>query len=215
LCQYQEFPGFRRIALSKHAVARLGIDVLLEWNAGWLRIEMERLAAVDRQTRVVVIQRPVPGQYRLLLCDGHDSHISGNFVTFCIENDIVLLILLPHASHLIQPLDVGLFGPLKTAISVRMDRLIRTGIAQLRKDEWVEVYSDARKAAFTFANILAEWRGAGVFPLNRVRVLRQLRSIESTPPPPSQLQNNVAPFHLITSSPLDTLHLQSANTALK
>lgn len=58
-----------------------------------------------------------PDDYRLLLCDSHDSHISAEFVDFCIQKRIDLVLLPPHSSHILQPLDVGIFGPLKTAIS--------------------------------------------------------------------------------------------------
>ena len=52
------------------------------------------------------------GKQRILICDGHDSHISGNFIAHCMRNNITLLVLPPHTSHLIQPADVGVFGPL-------------------------------------------------------------------------------------------------------
>jgi hypothetical protein len=52
-------------------------------------------------------------EYRLLICDGHDSHISANLVNFCIRKHIDLILLPPHSSHLLQPLDVAIFGPLK------------------------------------------------------------------------------------------------------
>ena len=74
-----------------------------------------------------------PPPTRLLICDGHDSHISAKFVAHCIENDICLFLLLPHLSHLLQPLDVGVFSPLKTAVSADLDRLIRVGVARLEK----------------------------------------------------------------------------------
>jgi hypothetical protein len=45
--------------------------------------------------------------------DGHSSHITGDMIALCMENDIGLLILPPHCSHLLQPLDVGVYGPLK------------------------------------------------------------------------------------------------------
>jgi hypothetical protein len=38
------------------------------------------------------------GEYRLLICDGHDSHISGSFIADCLQNRITLLILSPHTS---------------------------------------------------------------------------------------------------------------------
>ena len=53
------------------------------------------------------------GCTRLLICDGHDSHISATFMCHCYDNNIAVFLLLPHASHLIQPLDVGVFSPLK------------------------------------------------------------------------------------------------------
>ena len=63
-------------------------------------------------------------EYRLLICDGHDSHISADFVTFCIQKRIDIILLPPHSSHLLQPLDVGVFAPLKQAISTQVSRLI-------------------------------------------------------------------------------------------
>ena len=50
---------------------------------------------------------------RLLICDDHDSHISADFIRHCIANDIVLLLLPPHSSHLLQSLDVDIFFSLK------------------------------------------------------------------------------------------------------
>src|SRR2546423_11665002 len=107
---------------------------------------------------------------RMLICDGHDSHISANFIAHCINNNIVLLILPPHTSHVLQPLDVGLFGPLKQAVSARLDRIISTGINRLQKPEFAESYFQAGLTAFRTANIQGGWRGAGLFPLNRQKV---------------------------------------------
>ena len=47
------------------------------------------------------------GQPRLLVCDGHDSHISGNFIAHCMDHNIELLVLPPHTFHYTQPLDVA------------------------------------------------------------------------------------------------------------
>ena len=60
----------------------------------------------------------------VLIFDGHDSHVSSFFLYHSLENNIHLLILPVHTSHLLQPLDVGLFGPLKSAMSVCLDALI-------------------------------------------------------------------------------------------
>ena len=48
-----------------------------------------------------------PNDYRLLVCDGHDSHISADFVAYSIHNRIDVILLPSHSFHLLQPLDVG------------------------------------------------------------------------------------------------------------
>ena len=39
------------------------------------------------------------GAYRLLIRDGHDSHITGEWIAHCMDYKIVLMILPPH-SHI-------------------------------------------------------------------------------------------------------------------
>jgi hypothetical protein len=152
------------------------------------------------------------GHYRLLIYDGHDSHISAAFVRYAIDNHIVIFLLPPHSSHLLQPLDVGVFGPLKRAMSFQLSRLYGTEISRLQKIEWLEHYVQARLGAITEQNILSGWRGAGIFPRYSHRIIRQLTGI-STPPPASEPITQTP--YLISSSPPDSDVLWSANTAFK
>lgn len=129
-----------------------------------------------------------PNDYRLLICDGHDSHVSAEFVSICIRERIDLLLLPPHSSHLLQPLDVGVFRPLKLAISTQVSRLVRTGVRRIQKVEWLERFIEAREHGITKENIIAGWRGAGLFPENMHRILSQLAdpaqpTAPQTPPP--------------------------------
>ena len=107
-----------------------------------------------------------PDDYRLLLYDRHDSHISAKFVDYAIKNNIEIILLPPHSSHLLQPLDIAIFSPLKRAISSRLHRLMQTGISRLEKAEWLEYFAKAREDAITSINILSGWRGGGLFPQN-------------------------------------------------
>ena len=45
--------------------------------------------------------------------DGHSSHINLAVSSFRREKDIILYCFPPHASHILQPLDVSVYGPLK------------------------------------------------------------------------------------------------------
>ncbi|KXL50442.1 MAG: hypothetical protein FE78DRAFT_532991 [Acidomyces sp. 'richmondensis'] len=51
--------------------------------------------------------------HNILVLNNYESHISREFRSFCKENNIILLWMLPHSSHLLQLLDIGCFGPLR------------------------------------------------------------------------------------------------------
>ena len=82
-------------------------------------------------------------QYRLFICDSHDSYISGSFIAHCLQNRIALLILPPYTSHLLQPLDVAIFGPLKKRLTVALSYLNEVQLIRIQKHEWIEAYIKA------------------------------------------------------------------------
>src|SRR5207248_3289592 len=144
------------------------------------------------------------GRQRLLICDGHDSHISGNFIAHCMRYRITLLLLPPHSSHYTQSLDVAVFGPLSTALGQAVDRFTSLEVSRISKAEWLELYVKARQKAITAKNIALAWRGAGLMPLNRTKVLHHLpilTSVPTTPPWPETI------LQAITSSPPDSATL--------
>ena len=115
------------------------------------------------------------GRTRLLICDGHDSHINGWFISYCMENNIHLLILPPHTSHILQPLDVAIFGPLKRALTEALTPHYEARLEKIHKIEWIDAYSRARKKALNSQNIASSWRGPGLFPFNRQKAIRRMR----------------------------------------
>ena len=64
----------------------------------------------------------------VFICDDHESHVTGDFIEYC-RNNIELLLLVPHSSHLIQPLDVTIFGLLKKAMAAELNGPIQTEVA--------------------------------------------------------------------------------------
>src|SRR5436853_5461118 len=149
----------------------------------------------------------------MLICDGHDSHVTADFIAYCINNNILLLILPPYTSHLLQPLDVGIFGALKTAMSHQVNHFIWTRINRLSKLEWTTCYAEARESAFSAANIAGSWCGSGLVPFSRIKVLHHLPRPCT---PPLMTSTSVTPFdlELITSSPPDAVSLHLTNVAL-
>ena len=49
----------------------------------------------------------------LLVLDGHGSHITIEVIEFAQSNNIHLLCLPSHTSHILQPLDIGVFKSFK------------------------------------------------------------------------------------------------------
>lgn len=57
-----------------------------------------------------------PGAARLLILDRHGSHTTTEFVFFCYINKIYLVSIPPHTTHVLKPLDVGVFNPVKAGL---------------------------------------------------------------------------------------------------
>jgi hypothetical protein len=63
--------------------------------------------------------------WRLLIVDGHGSHVTSDFIEYCHENKILLLILPAHSTHTLQPLDVVMFKSLSSGYSGQLSELIQ------------------------------------------------------------------------------------------
>jgi len=81
-----------------------------------------------------------PELYRLLVKDGHGSHITAKVIAHCMKHAIDLLILPPHTSHILQPLVVGVFSPLKRALTAETDASSRLDPGRICRVEWTEMY---------------------------------------------------------------------------
>ncbi|USP79827.1 hypothetical protein yc1106_07101 [Curvularia clavata] len=93
----------------------------------------------------------------------------------------------PHSSHLLQPLDVGCFSPLKRAYSREVESLIRNHINHITKLEFLPAFKAAFDQLFVSANICSAFRGAGLVPLQPEAVLSKLDVQLRTPTPPAAL----------------------------
>jgi hypothetical protein len=97
------------------------------------------------------------GARRLLILDGHKSHNSLEFKEICKENDIITLCIPPHSSHLLQPLNIGCFAPLKKAYRRQIENLARNYINHIIKLEFLPAFKAAFYNSFTKNNICASF----------------------------------------------------------
>jgi hypothetical protein len=126
--------------------------------------------------------KPV-GAWRLLIIDGHESHCSLEFQEYCKENKIIALCMPPHSSHLLQPLDVACFSPLKRSYGDGISALARNHIHHISKETFLPAFKAAYELTFTEQNARAGFKGAGLVPFNPEAVLSKLDVRLRTPTP--------------------------------
>ena len=124
------------------------------------------------------------GKYRLLILDGHGSHLTPQFDRLCAENAIIPLCMPAHSSHLLQPLDVGCFATIKRSYGRLVENQARTGHNHIDKLDFLAAYPQARIETFKPETIRNSFAAAGLVPINADRVLSKLNILLHTPTPP-------------------------------
>jgi DDE superfamily endonuclease/helix-turn-helix, Psq domain/Tc5 transposase DNA-binding domain len=157
------------------------------------------------------------GVYRLLILDGHGSHLSPEFDLFCREHSIITLCMPPYSSHLLQPLDVGCFAVLKRSYGRQIEGYMRSGVNHIDKPDFLHAFHAARIEAITLANIQSSFAATGLVPYDPERVLLKLHTQLKTPTPPSTSHAN-APANTQAwafETPHDTAQLALQANAMK
>jgi hypothetical protein len=123
--------------------------------------------------------------YRLLIINGHESYCLIEFQDYCRENKIITLCMLPHSSHLLQPLDVVPYLLLKRHYGDGISLLARSRIHHIDKETFLLAFKAAFKKTFTLENVRAGFQGAGLAPRDPDVVLSKLDVQLRTPTPPA------------------------------
>jgi hypothetical protein len=146
----------------------------------WLKTHFQPLVSKSTDSRY------------LLIIDGHSSHVTARFIAYCITSKIDLFLLPPHSSHKTQPLDLSIFGPLKTAINLEVDRIFRHSTMRLPRVEWTLAYIKARARCFKPSSIESGFRKAGIYPFDPETLLSTLTLPPRTPSPNDQNVSQVS-----------------------
>ncbi|KAM4062546.1 DDE superfamily endonuclease [Hirsutella rhossiliensis] len=104
-----------------------------------------------------------------------NCHVTPEFDKYCTANSIVVLQMPAHSSHLLQPLDVGCFSPLKTIYGRKVQEKMLAGIHHIDKQDFLPMYLDARRQALSPSNIRSGFMATGLFPFDPNRVLSRLQ----------------------------------------
>lgn len=133
------------------------------------------------------IENPFSWCKAVAYLDSHGSYLTASFDDFCKDNAIICLCMSPHSSNLFQPLNVGVFGPLKSAYGKLVEAMMRGGNNHIDKTDFLSLYPSACSTMFTKDNIYGGFAGAGLKPLDKERVLLKITFQLHTPTPPPSL----------------------------
>jgi len=130
-----------------------------------------------------------PQRYRLLILDGHGSHIDTEFLYACKTRKIELLFLPPHSTHILQPLDLTPFSVVKSKYRRQIQDLATLDdAAPVKKERFIACYNQAREEGLSDRKIRAGWKAAGLSPFNIDHVLGSSQILGRPVTPPSQNQ---------------------------
>ena len=104
------------------------------------------------------------------------------FLEYCEWNNIIPLALPSHTTHILQPLDVCVFQPLKHWHAEAINEAAQMGDEKFNKLEFLNAFNDFRAKAFQSTTIRSAWRQTGLIPYNPALVLDKVR--EAHPPAP-------------------------------
>jgi hypothetical protein len=116
----------------------------------------------------------------------------------------------PHSSHLLQPLDVSCFSPLKLAYSSKIEGLMRSRINHITKLEFLLAFKAAFYKTFTESNICSGFRATGLVPFNPDAVLSKLDVVVRTPSPALLEQPT-----WVSQTPTTTRELEAQSTLVR
>ncbi|XP_063420606.1 uncharacterized protein LOC134705821 [Mytilus trossulus] len=129
-------------------------------------------------------------KHTLLLYDGHRTHITPDIIDWAVEKKIILYVLPPHTSHVLQPMDVGCFGPFARIYSSECHKFQRTTSSVINKYNLCSIACKSYNSALSPTNLQSAFRKSGIYPLNRDAIDQSLFSISDAMHKQSQLEEN-------------------------
>lgn len=142
--------------------------------------------------------RPVsPRTWRLLIVDGHSSHINLQFIDWALGHKILILALPPHSTHRLQPLDASLFQTLATKYQVQMNHWMHKSLGEVKlgKRHFWRLFWPAYQKAFldNAEGIQGSFRRTGIWPINPGIIMEVVnRHLQPSTPPEQPL--NILPL---------------------
>ncbi|CAC5396820.1 unnamed protein product [Mytilus coruscus] len=103
----------------------------------------------------------------LILFDGHCSHVSLTLQDWAESKNIILFILPPHCSHILQPLDIGCFGPLKACYNREAQLFMhRNPGCKITRFNIGQMSCSPNQKGLSAQNLTSSFKKSGIYPFN-------------------------------------------------
>jgi len=104
--------------------------------------------------------------------------MSIEFIKFCNSVNIVPFCLPSHLTHLLQPLDITVFQPMKHYHAQAIEEAVRNGDIEFNRTTFLHAFQSIRNKTFKKSTIMSAWRAAGLVPYDPKVVLSKMREME-------------------------------------
>lgn len=156
-------------------------------DTGYINKELFHEYATKWAAYVKKLNRNLDCKKHLLLLDSHKSHIYNyEFLKLMMDNNIAVLAIPAHTSHVVQPLDSSPFANFKTSWNQNLAEYLyyNIGCAMPKQDFWIPFLNAWRKA-MTVPVVAAGFRKTGIYPVNR-------NAVKLSDLGPSSVTDNIA-----------------------
>jgi hypothetical protein len=121
---------------------------------------------MDPSNRTAVLSPGLDSPMKLLLMDGHINHSAPDFVLLAHENYIIPYTFPSHLTHVMQPLDVGVFQPYKYWHKQAIQHATRSLNVDYNIASFLRDLTKIRHSTFKIGTVKNAWKKAGIWPLN-------------------------------------------------
>ena len=147
-----------------------GADGMMS-DSGWVNTDVFRYYMQHHLTKFLP-QRDSE-QHLLIILDGHKSHISLDLVEWAKQQNIILFILPAHCSHILQPLDVGCYGPFQRMYNSTCHKFMRETSASITRYNICELSCKVYSKALSADNLHSAFMRTGIYPLDSTAINKE------------------------------------------
>ena len=130
---------------------------------GWI----DKNLFIEWMHHIIKHVKPTPDDIHLIVMDGHNSHKSLELIDLARANGVEILILPPHTTHRLQPLDAVFFKPLTDNYNIAADHwMVSNAGKRISFYEIASLFCTAYQKTATIAKASSAFRCTGIWPFN-------------------------------------------------